>query len=85
MRNDLIWSAQRARSMARTVCSGLLLFGSNLTADMQTIMLSEAAPAASDLEWKVSATVAPGVMMILILGRPRQPAGALSGALRGSS
>jgi hypothetical protein len=48
MRNDLIWSARRAR-VARTVCSGLLLFGSNLlAAEMQIIMLSEEAPAASD-------------------------------------
>ena len=75
MRNDLIWSAQSARSVARTVCSGLLLlFGSNLlAAEMQVIMLSEEAPAASDLEWKDSTTVPPGVKMIMILGSPKQP------------
>ena len=75
MRNDLIRLAPRARNVACAVCSAvLLLFGCNVfAAEMQIIMLSEEAPAASDLEWKDSTTVPPGVKMIMILGSPKQP------------
>jgi len=75
MRNDLIWLAQRARSVACIVCASLLLvFSCNVfAAEMQIIMLSEDAPAAPDLEWKDSTTIPPGVKMIMILGSAKQP------------
>lgn len=74
MRNTLIWLAQHARSVASAVCGGaLLLAGSLLAAEMQTIMLSEEAPAAAGLEWKDSTTIPPGVKMIMIFGNPKQP------------
>ena len=74
MRNDLSGLVQCARGVAWTVCSVLLLLfsGDVLAADMQTIMLSDEAPAAS-VEWKVSTTVPPGVKMIMIFGSPKEP------------
>jgi quercetin dioxygenase-like cupin family protein len=75
MRNELIWFAPRARGAACAVYSALLLLlGCHvLAAEMQTIMLSEEATGAPDLEWKDSTTVPPGVKMIMILGSPKQP------------
>jgi len=58
-----------------TACAGaLLLLACNALADgMESIMLGPEATARPELEWRASATVPPGVMMVLILGNPREP------------
>jgi len=57
-----------------TVCAGaLLVLACNALAEgVQSIMLGPEAIAAPGLEWRASATIPPGVVMVMILGNPRE-------------
>ena len=60
-------------SSVTAFAGALLLLACNALADgMQSIMLGPEATARPGLEWRASATIPPGVMVIMILGNPRE-------------